>query len=322
MDLARVFASLEILVMELTDVTKPGLMISNIEPESRKVKGRTLEVLEQAIELNFFEAYQTVEVPYADERQKIAQAVKARKLNMTYCLTRILNDNKLDLSSLDEQLRKRSVQELIPHFDDALQQASDAVHLISGPAETDPDRRSEQLRQFQKSWLELCETAQKKGLKVIAEPLDTQMHKKKALGTTTEALEIVRNLSANVSNAFLCLDTSHMILNGEDIISSVSIAMDYIDEFHFCNPVLKRDDPLFGDTHIKLGEPGELDIQAVGRLMARCYQVGFFSTSRRPKLLLEVRNRNDSVPDLIRYCRRTLLDAWAIALSELEDSAT
>ena len=306
--------------MELTDVVRPGLMISNTEPESRKVQGRTLEVLEQAMELDFFGAYQTVEVPYPDERQRIAQAAKARNLSMTYCLTRVLNDNKLDLSALDEQLRRRSVQELIPHFDNAVQQASNAVHIISGPGETDPHKRSEQLRQFEKSWLELCEAAEKKGLKVIVEPLDTQVHKKKAVGTTGEALEMARNLSANVGNAFLCLDTSHMILNGEDVISSLSAAIDYIDEFHFCNPVLKRDDSLFGDTHIKLGEPGELDIQAVGHLMAQCHQVDFFSTSRRPKVFLEVRNRNDSVPDLIRYCRQTLLDAWAIARSELEES--
>ena len=112
-----------------------------------------------------------------------------------------------------------------------------------------------------------------------------------------------------------------MILNGEDVISSVSAAIDYINEFHFCNPVLNSDDSLFGDMHIKFGEPGELDVQAVGHLMAQCHQVRFFSKSRRPKLFLEVWNRNDSVPDLIRYCRQTLLDAWAIARSELEESA-
>jgi hypothetical protein len=53
--------------------------------------------------------------------------------------------------------------------------------------------------------------------------------------------------------------------------------------------------------------------------MAECHRVGFFSTSRRPKLFLEVRNKDDSVPDLIRYCRQALLDAWAIARCELEE---
>ncbi|MHC4389467.1 MAG: hypothetical protein ACYSX1_12800, partial [Planctomycetota bacterium] len=130
--------------MELTDVARPGLMISNTEPESRKVQGRTFEVLEEAMELDFYEAYQTVEVPYPDERQKIAQAVKAKNLSMTYCLARVLNENKLDLSSLDERLRARSVQELTGHLDDAVEQGSDAVAVISGPAETDPDKRSKQ----------------------------------------------------------------------------------------------------------------------------------------------------------------------------------
>ncbi len=307
--------------MELTDVARPGLMISNTEPESRKVEGRTLEVLAQAAELNFFQAYQTVEVPYPGEREKIAQIVRTGNLRMTYCLTRVLNENKLDLSSLDEQLRAKSVQHLVPHLDDAVQQAADVVHVISGPADADPDKRAQQLRQFEKSWLELCTAAKEKGLMVNVEPLDVRVHKKKAVGTAAEGVEMAKNLSAKVDNAFLCLDTSHMILNGEDVIPALAAAMDYVDEFHFCNPVLKKDDPLFGDTHIKLGPPGELDIRQVGRLMAECHRIGFLSAAKRPKVFLEVWNRNGSVPELIRYCRQTLLDAWEIARSELEASA-
>jgi len=226
--------------MELTDVVRPGLMISNTQPESRKVEGRTLEVLEQAMKLDFFEAYQTVEVPYAAERLHTARHARAKNLRMTYCLIRIPNDNKLDLSTLDEHLRKTHVEKLIPYFDDVVQHGCDAVEVISVPAETDPDQRSEQLCRFEKSWLKLCEAARKKDLKVIVEPLDTQLHKKKAVGYSEEALEIARNLSARVDNAFLCLDTSHMILNGEDVVSLVSAAMEYIDEFHFCNPAVNR----------------------------------------------------------------------------------
>jgi sugar phosphate isomerase/epimerase len=314
--------------MNLKDVARPGLMISNVEPElmisnvepeSRKEQGRTLEVLEEAMELDFFEAYQTVEVPYAAERLQIARHARAKNLAMTYCLARVLNDNKLDLSSLDEGLRKTSVERLAGHFDDAVQQGCSVVQVISGPAEADPNQRVQQLRRFEQSWLELCEAARKYDLKVIVEPLDTQADKKKAVGSTAEAVEMARNLADKVDNAFLCLDTSHMILNGEDVISSVRTAMDYIDEFHICNPVLRSDSPLFGDRHIKLGAPGVLDIQAVGSLIAECRRMDFFSASRRPKLFLEVRNANDRVADLIRYCMQTLLEAWDIARAELKE---
>ncbi|HUT30049.1 MAG TPA: TIM barrel protein [Sedimentisphaerales bacterium] len=305
--------------MNLKDVARPGLMISNVEPESRKEQGRTLEVLEEAMELDFFEAYQTVEVPYPAERLQIARHAKAKNFGMTYCLARVLNDNKLDLSALDEQLRKTSVEKLIPHLEDAVQQGSDVVQVISGPADADPNKRLQQLRRFEKSWLELCEAARKYDLKVIVEPLDTQADKKKAVGSTAEAVEMVRNLADEVDNAFLCLDTSHMILNGEDVVSSVKTAMDYINEFHICNPVLAIESPLFGDKHIKFGAPGVLDVQAVGSLIAECRRIGFFSVSRRPKLFLEVRNTGESVPDLIRYCRQTLLDAWDIARGQLQE---
>ncbi len=305
--------------MNLKDVARPGLMISNTEPESRKEQGRTLKVLEQAMELDFFEAYQTVEVPYAAERLQIARHAKAKNLRMTYCLARVLNENKLDLSSLDEQLRKRSVERLKGHFGDAVQQGCDVVQVISGPAEAEPNQRLQQLRRFEKSWLELCRAARKYDLKVIVEPLDTQADKKKAVGSTAEAVEMVKYLADEVDNAFLCLDTSHMILNGEDVVSSVKTAMDYIDEFHICNPVLAGDSELFGDKHIKLGAPGVLDIQAVGSLIAECLRMGFFSASRRPKLFLEVRNANDRVSDLIRYCMETLLEGWDIARGQLQE---
>lgn len=294
-------------------------MISNVEPESRKEHGRTVEVLEEAMGLDFFEAYQTVEVPYPDERLRIAAHARANSLRMTYCLARVLNENKLDLSSLDEQLRRTSVEKLIPHLDDAAQQGSNVVQVISGPAEAASDKRSKQLRQFEKSWLELCQAASKYNLRVIVEPLDTYADKKKAVGLTPEAVEMAGNLAGKIDNAFLCLDTSHMILNGEDVVSSVKTALGYIDEFHLCNPVLETESPLFGDKHVKLGPPGALDIQAAGTIFAGCRRMGFFSASRRPKLFLEVRNTGESVPDLIRYCRQTLLDAWDIARDQLRE---
>jgi sugar phosphate isomerase/epimerase len=305
--------------MELTDVARPGLMISNTEPESRKMSGRTFEVLQQAMKLDFFRAYQTVEVPYPEERHRIARAVKANDLVMTYCLARVLNENKLDLSSPDEELRTASVEALLMHFDDAAEQAADSIQIVSGPAPADPEQRSQHLSQFEKSWLELCQAAQNKGIKVILEPLDVSVHKKGTLGFTSEAVEMAESLSLEVCNALLCLDTSHMILNGEDVVASLGEAVGYVDEFHFCNPVLDRDHPLFGDTHIKLGLPGELDVERVGQLMARLFQEGFLSESRRPKLFLEVRNRDETARDLMLYCRQSLLDAWAIARSRLED---
>jgi sugar phosphate isomerase/epimerase len=304
--------------MKLTDVIRPGLMISNADPESRKVEGQTLAVLEQAVELDFFEAYQTVEVPYAAERQGIAECLKANNLSLTYCLARVLNENKFYLSSLDDESRSKSVEGVIPHLDDAAEQGADAVAIISGPAEPDEQPRATQLKQFEKSMLQLCEAANKRQLKVVVEPLDTRAHKKKAVGLSGEAAQMCRRVKQQTGNMYLCLDTSHMILNGEDVIAEVDAAMDCIDEFHICNPVLKKDDPKFGDTHIKFGEPGQIDLEEIGRIFARCVEIGFFTTSRRPKMFLEVKNQNEEVIDVIKYCKQTMLDAWEIACSKFK----
>jgi len=302
--------------MKLTDVIRPGLMISNADPESRKVEGQTLKVLDQAIELGFFEAYQTVEVPYSAERQGIAERLRANRLSLTYCLARVLNENKFFLSALDEDSRSRSVEGIIPHLDDATEQGADAVAIISGPAEPDEAQRTAQLKQFEKSMLELCEAANKRQLKVVVEPLDTKAHKKKAVGLSCEAAEMCRRVRKGTQNMYLCLDTSHMILNGEDVIAEVAAAMDCMDEFHICNPVLKKDDPKFGDTHIKFGEPGQIDLEQIGKIFAKCVEIEYFTTARRPKMFLEVKNQSDEVINLIKYCRQTMLNAWEIACSK------
>jgi sugar phosphate isomerase/epimerase len=304
--------------MKLTDVIRPGLMISNVDPESRKVEGQTLKVLGQAIELGFFEAYQTVEVPYSAERRRIAKRLKANNLSLTYCLARVLNENKFFLSTLDENARAKSVEGVIPHLDDAAEQGADAVAIISGPAEPDDAQRTAQLKQFEKSMLELCPAADKRQLKVVVEPLDTKAHKKKAVGLSTEATDMCRRVRKQTQNMYLCLDTSHMILNGEDVIAEVAAAMDCMDEFHICNPVLKKGDPKFGDTHIKFGEPGQIDLEQIGKIFAKCIEIEYFTTSRRPKMFLEVKNENDEVINVIKYCKQTMLDAWEIARSKFK----
>ena len=100
-------------MLKLHDISHPGVMISQVWPNSREKEGATLKAIESVIELDFFTAFQTVEVPYKEERLKIGKLIKENGYTLANYLTRVLNENRLNLSDLDETNRKKSYEKVI-----------------------------------------------------------------------------------------------------------------------------------------------------------------------------------------------------------------
>jgi len=130
----------------LSRVARPGVMISNAWPQSRRTEGATLRAIEEVLE-NYpdFEAYQTVDVPFAAERRAIRRLLGNQGHPHTYTLTRIFAEQKASLSSLDPDNRRRAVTAVIPQLDDALEIGADRIFVVSGARPTDPNRREEAL---------------------------------------------------------------------------------------------------------------------------------------------------------------------------------
>lgn len=297
--------------LKLKEITKPGIMLSQVHPTARDHEGETLRSLEMALEKDFFEAYQTVEVNSSTERKQIAKIISEQKLSLTCSLSRVQIDNDFNLSSLDENLRQKSVEQLKPFFDNVREEGAKYVQVLSGPRPDDKKLRHAALEQLKISLIELCEiTSEKPALKIIIEPLDFDVHKKGTLGSTHEAVELLKSVRKLYQNITLCLDTSHMILNGENSIESLQLAVDFADEFHFCNCVTDADHPLYGDYHIPFGSPGRIDIEDIARIMIASTEIGYYNTKRRPAIFCEVFNKSDDINKAINYVYNSMLDAW------------
>ena len=312
--------------MLLTDVATPGLMISQTWPNSRERQGETLRAIESALQEDFFAALQTVEIPYPSERYQIAQSIVGQKVSLTYCVTRVLNDNKLNLSSLDEKVRLTAVGRVIQCLDDARQLTARNIHLVSGPAPTDPTRRSQALLHLTDSIGAIAhEAATDPPVGIIVEPLDAFAHKKGSLGLTVEAVKIVQSLRNDNCDVALCLDTAHMALNGEDILTSLAPAKDYASQFHFCNCVTDPKHELFGDRHIPFGPPGILDMDQIADIMVQAVRMGFLHSEYRRGLFCEIFNNDpdnfDAGVSLMRHWRATLENAWNITQEQLSGKA-
>ena len=63
--------------LTLAEMAQPGAVISNAWPQSRSQEGATLRAIEQVLEtFPLFEAFQTIDVPYAGERRAIRARVR------------------------------------------------------------------------------------------------------------------------------------------------------------------------------------------------------------------------------------------------------
>lgn len=303
------------LPLHLSEVATPGLMLSNAWPVSRETEGATEAAIHEALrETDFFEALQIVDVPYPEERKRIAAFLAESNIPMTYTLTRYLAKAGVSLGDPDPEVRRRGCTEAIAKVREAAELGATTVGFVSGARAEDPALRPAALEALGESLTAIARAAAEiGGVTVIVEPLDVDAHKKFILGTAEEAVDLCRSAHEQGAPLKLCLDTAHMVLNGEDVPDAVRIADGFVDEFHFCNCVLDKAHPEFGDRHLPFGPPGEVDTQVIGEWMAELYAMGFFG-AERPKVFCEVLPHHGMTSiDVVRHCRQSLEAGWAIA---------
>ena len=295
-------------------VATPGVMISNAWPQSRLEEGATVAAARAVLEHHpFFEAFQTVDIPYAQERREFRKLIGDRGHPHTYTLTRIFAEGDLSLSSLDDAVRRRTWETVIRTMDDAVEAGAQSITVVSGSRPEDRGARLEALACLEESMGRICEAAADRGdLGVVIEPLDYEAHKRATLGSTGEAVELCRRLAGSGLQLKLCIDTAHLILNREAVPVAVGKARQCMVDFHFCNAVTDLEHPLFGDRHLPFGPPGVVDESQVAEWMAELARSGFLSETARPRVFCEVMTPDWMEPmEVVAHCENTLEQAWA-----------
>jgi sugar phosphate isomerase/epimerase len=304
---------------ELKDFVVPGVLISQVWPTSRETEGATLAAIGKVLDDGFYEAFQTVEVPYADERKEIARVLSERGYPLTYCIARVLNESGSNLSDLDAANREKSYQRAIAALQDAREIGARFFTVVSGRGPADPSRRPEALEGLADSMSQICRAAREDSeLEIVIEPLDYAAHKKAALGTAEEALILCDRVREDGSELRLCLDTAHMYLNDEDPVAQVQKAGDRMREFHFCNCVTEPGHELFGDRHLRFDQPGRVNVETMARTLSDLLERGLLNEDRKTHVFCEVLTTGDRAPeDTLAHGKETLLAAWERAQSTI-----
>lgn len=247
-------------------IFSPSLLLTQTYYPYCDQKGSSAEILKKVTKDHFYEAVE-IDCHYESaERKEIYQVVKEHDLVVTQWLTSLIDRENLDLSSLDNELRKQSVKRITDRLDFAAESGVNNIAFISGP---NPGEllRKDALESFYESLHEICAVADTYQMGVLIEPLDHDAHKRKVLGVTDEAVDLINRIRKEYKNLDFAFDTAHVMLNRESLSEAITKALPIMGQIHFSNAVLDLNHELYGDHHIAIGEPGFLNQEMMNQLL-------------------------------------------------------
>ena len=300
---------------QLESAIRPGVLLSETHVHFCGVRGAIADAVSQIAEGGFYEIVEIPDIPDGSDRKRIGDIARESGLELTYWASRVLNAEGLDLSSLDEDLRRRSVCRLKELLVDARECGASRLGVLSGK-DGGAEQRPRAIDQLCRSLCELSKAAGNHFLRIELEPLDRGAHKNGVIGPTAEAVDVVTRVRHEYANIGLSWDTAHSALCGEDPITSLTEFSKYIDHVHLANAVLDRSHPFYGDHHMPIGVPGFLCVDAVAALFAAGLGTGFFG-SARPGVSVEMRTARGCDPwETERLGRSVLEEAWEMCMGK------
>lgn len=280
--------------MNIPEGLLPSLLLPEVYGPWKFDRGFVARQIEQAAADGFYRSVEISRIPESEDRQAIRAVCADHDIRVSTWLTQVIDDEKLDLTTLDDTLRARSVDVLKRAMPEARECGAVTVAFIGGP-DPGPEQRQRGYDCFVESMGALCTEAANLGLRVMFEPLDRFAHKKRLVGPTDEALVAFARIRADHPTFGLAFDTAHAALNEEDVAASLALARDVTVNLHLSNAVLDSNDPLYGDHHMMPGAPGFLTLERAAELIAAASRLRIAADRGLP-VSIEARARPTDAP--------------------------
>jgi sugar phosphate isomerase/epimerase len=271
----------------------PSLLVTEVFFPVKDEKGFAASVVENLGSQGFYRSFEIGDGYDQEDRKRILQAKEQNNLSIFQWLTFLTYKTDLNVSAIDASLRERTVKQIKESLYLAAECGVSTVGFVSGP---DPgvSLRKQGLEAFYESLCEICEEAAAFNMHVSIEAMDREVHKKRVLGLTSEAVPIISKVREKYPNVGLVFDTAHVSLNGEDIFTSLELAKSTMDRLHFANVVLDPESPLYGDNHMPIGEPGFLTIEKMSQILQKANELGIQSEIGLPVAIeVQGKDKND-----------------------------
>ncbi|HSU79949.1 MAG TPA: sugar phosphate isomerase/epimerase family protein [Candidatus Angelobacter sp.] len=271
----------------------PSLLVTEVFFPVKDEEGFAASVVENLGSQGFYQSFEIGDGYDQEDRKRILQAKEKNNLSIFQWLTFLTYKTDLNVSALDASLRKKTVSQIKESLYLAAECGVSTVGFVPGPDQGARLRKAG-LEALYESFCEICEEAATFNMHVSIEAMDREVHKKRVLGLTSEAVPMISKVRETYSNAGMVLDTAHVTLNGEDIFASLELAQAVMDRLHFANVVEDPKSELYGDHHMPIGEPGFLTIEKMSQILKKASELGIQSEKGLPVAVeVQGRNKND-----------------------------
>lgn len=220
---------------------------------------KVVDIVKRISEIDFYRGIELGIILDTQLAKVIRTIAEQKELRVTQWMTFELLKDNLNLSSLDKELREKSIKRARELVHLAAESGTTKLSMVSGSAPED-NYRNEAKKYLAESIVSISQEAkQYPNMNLQIEPLDRFAHKKQLIGFTDETVEWINQLKTDCSNLYLAWDSAHVALNEENLENSLKLAAPVISQIHLANAVLNKTDPLYGDYHMKFGPPGFLN---------------------------------------------------------------
>ncbi|SFJ52269.1 Sugar phosphate isomerase/epimerase [Halobacillus dabanensis] len=270
---------------------KPSLLIPEVFHPFKREKNFTAEVIESIIEEDFYKSIEVGDGFEKTERKRILELTEKKDIEVTQWLTFLIEENNLDVSSLDSRLRLETVNRIKDSLSASAEIGAKNIAIVTGD---DPgaDHREDGKEGLYESLCDIAEAAKTYEMNLLIEPLDRFAHKKRIIGTTDETITLLNRVQEEHENIGIAFDTSHAALNGENIFEAMEKGDSLIHQIHFSNAVLDKHSKLYGDFHMDIGSPGFLTIEGISAILRKANELKIQQTNGL-RVAVEVRGKGD-----------------------------
>jgi sugar phosphate isomerase/epimerase len=269
----------------------PSLLVPEVFHPIKRERNLTADLIERIVQFNFYKSVELGDGFDQKERSRILRATEKDGIEVTQWLTFLIEENNLDVSSLDTELRAKTVQKIKENLPLAAEIGAKNIALVTGD-DPGPECWAEGIEGLYESLCEISEAAQEFRMNLLIEPLDRFAHKKRIIGTTDETIDLLTRVQKSYSNVGIAFDTAHAALNEEDIFEALEKGKNLIHQIHFSNAVLDKTSKLYGDFHMEIGEPGFLTVETISAILGKADELGI-QAEKGLRVAAEVRGKVD-----------------------------
>lgn len=294
----------------LKDHIEIGVVYGTLFPEANRDERIVLDTLDLFAHDLFFERIELRDIKDPKLRAEIKRRIETTRMKVTYAAQPKIFDMNLNISSINEPTRQKAIEELKVCLDDAADFGADRMTMIAGPMITKNYEEGKQC--LANSIVELSDYAEELGLKLHLEIHDYDIDKKRFLGPTKEAVDVLNKLSKNCPAFSYLIDLSHFPLLRESIEEAVLPLKNDFGYVHIGSSVMDEADERFGDMHPYFGYPaGTNDVQEVVEFFNILVDVGYLAPNKKVPITIEHTIwQGDRVEDLIVNMKRTMDMVW------------